>query len=122
MIRSLMSTGSTMLRAALEQRSSPRRTVLLRCRIDGSSTDGVERHTRIADLATGGARIFTASPPALGEILTVSFRLTDAGPQIDTQARVVWRSEGFRGRGGVIGVEFVTVSDPDALARHLGEG
>lgn len=113
-----MGTGLTMPRAAQEQREGKRRAVLIRCRLQGSH-DAVERFTRIADLGPGGARIFTATPPGVGELLAITFRLSSAGATVVTEARVVWRSEGYHGRGGVIGVEFVTVSDPDAVQRFL---
>jgi hypothetical protein len=120
--RPVMSTGLDMPRAAPEHRIGRRCAVLLRCRLTDDSHEPVERFTRMSDLGAGGARILTAAPPAVGQTLTLRFRLDAQGIEIVARARVVWRSEGFRGRGGVIGVAFMAVSDPAALARFLGEG
>ncbi len=114
-----MQTGSMMRRAEEEQRSAPRRAVLLRCRVQEGGEEPVQRFTRIADLSVTGARILTASPPDVGEILTLSFQLSERGPRIDAEARVIWRSEGYRGRGGVIGVAFIALQNAAALERFV---
>jgi hypothetical protein len=44
------------------------------------------------------------------------------GAEVRAEARVVWRSEGFRGRGGVMGVQFVSISGADEIAAYVGEG
>ena len=46
----------------------------------------------------------TALPPRVGRDVSIRFRLTETGPVIETEAQVVWRSNGFRGRGGLMGV------------------
>ncbi len=96
-----------------EQRRSPRRAASVRCLL----ADGhVDRYTTISDLSATGARVETAGPPAVGAAISVSFELQRP---VEAQGRVVWRSEGYRGRGGVIGVAFEHVSSPDALAAFV---
>ena len=37
-------------------------------------------------------------------------------------AIVIWRVDGFRGRGGLMGVEFLAVSDTSEVADFVGRG
>lgn len=88
----------------------------VRCRLgDGA----VDRYAQLADLSEGGARVVTAGPPAPGTRLSLTFKLDD-NEVIEAFARVVWRSEGFHGRGGLMGVQFESVSAPGVLAAFLG--
>ena len=100
-----------------EQRRSPRKSATVRSWL----ADGlVERYTVMCDLSAGGARVATAGPPAVGREVAISFRLSDLGDEVRASGRVVWRTEGYMGRGGVIGVEFAKVLPPDAIAAYVG--
>lgn len=46
---------------------------------------------------------------------------TSSEPLVAT-GRVVWRAEGFRGRGGVMGLAFDSVSEAHALNSFIGDG
>jgi hypothetical protein len=102
-----------------EQRAAPRRGSPVRCWA-GDGT--IERFASLADISRDGARLYTALPPAPGEIIDLRFRLAAAGAEVHAQARVVWRAEGPRGRGGVIGVSFIAVEGIEEIARYVGEG
>ena len=98
-----------------QRRAHPRRPAAARCVV----SDGiVERHTRLADLSSAGARIATAIPPEVGAQIQLVL-LPGLGDPIVLNAIVVWRSEGFRGRGGVMGVRFVGNSDGIRLRTYL---
>ncbi len=102
-----------------EQRASRRKVVPVRCWIvDGK----VERYASLADISLDGARLLTASPPLVGTTVTMRFRLHCKGNEVSAEARVVWRSEGFRGRGGVMGVEFISLTGTDEIVAYVGEG
>lgn len=58
----------------------------------------------------------------VGASLGLRFTLGDSGEEIRAKARVVWRSEGFRGRGGVIGVQFTSVTGADEIAAYIDDG
>ena len=104
-------------KAPKESRAGRREPAYLRCRV----SDGmVDRHTQMANLGTGGARVLTAAPPAPGQIVWMSFRLSDAGPDVTARANVVWRREGKRGRAGTMGVEFLSVSHATEITTFLG--
>ncbi len=86
-------------------------------------SDGtVKRYASLSDLSLDGARILTAAPPMIGVSLGLRFKLRDSGEEVRAKARVIWRSEGFRGRGGVIGVQFTNVTGADEIAAYIGEG
>jgi hypothetical protein len=42
--------------------------------------------------------------------------------EVRATARVIWRTEGFRGRGGVIGVQFEEVDGAAEIASFIEEG
>ena len=102
-----------------EQRGSLRRSAPLRCWL---SDGGLDRYVMLADISTKGARIITVSPPAVASLLTLRLRLGTDGDKVRAVARVVWRAEGFRGRGGVAGVRFTDVVGAEAIARFVVEG
>ncbi len=102
-----------------DNRIFPRRPSSVRCRV----SDGeVERFTRLANISFGGARVITASPPNAGTEVAIRFKLRHDGPAIESRARVVWRVEGFRGRGGMMGVAFESLSDEAEVARYVKQG
>ena len=76
----------------------------------------------LADISLDGARLFTAAPPVIGRRVSMRFLLRAQGIEVRAEARVVWRSEGFRGRGGVMGVQFLSISGADEIAAYVGEG
>ena len=96
-----------------EQRANPRRDVSIRCRVLACD---IERFTRIVDLSCGGARVVTATPPGVGTRLGLRFALRPGGAEVEATAIVIWRVDGFRGRGGLMGVEFQAVSNPSEIA------
>jgi len=86
-------------------------------------SDGeVDRYASLADISLDGARLFTAAPPVVGRRVTMRFLLRAKGTEVLAEARVVWRSEGFRGRGGVMGVQFLSISGADEIVAYVGEG
>ena len=103
----------------LEQRASRRRELPARCWVDDGS---VERYASLADISVNGARVLTASPPQVGRTVALRFRLQPRGAEVRAEARVVWRSEGFGGRGGVMGVQFSALSRADEVAAYVEEG
>jgi len=107
---------SDALAPSREMRSSPRRSAQVRVRI---SEPDMVRYTLLADIGMGGARLVTAAPPAIGQKLGLRFRLRAEGPDVSAEAVVVWRSEGLRGRGGLVGVEFASVSDLGEIIAFL---
>jgi hypothetical protein len=115
-----MVTESIPTRArGVEERRCRRRSAPLRCWL----SDGlVERYASLADISTDGARIGTVSPPALGSTVMLRFCLRTGGEEIHAVARVVWRAEGFRGRGGVVGVHFTNIVGAEAIAAFVEEG
>ncbi len=101
---------------------------MLRCWVIDTN---VERFVALADVSQRGARVLTATPPGVGERVELRFELPTelpTGPRapvagadtVIAQGRVVWRAEGFRGRGGVMGLAFESVSRDDALADFIG--
>jgi hypothetical protein len=78
----------------------------------------VERHTVLSDLSATGARIATAGPPAVGRSIRLVFDLA-AQRDVEAHGRVVWRTQGFGGRGGLVGVVFERVSAPEAIAAFV---
>lgn len=103
----------------VEQRAHLRRAAPLRCWLAGS---GVERFTRLSDLSLDGARILTAAPPTVGEQVRVRFKLPPTGREVSAAGRVVWASEGFRGRAGVLGVEFAEVAGAGDIVAFVEDG
>ncbi len=100
----------------VEQRVNRRRVVPVRCWV----SDGfVLRYASLADISLDGARILTTAPPSVGDVLTLRFRLRSSGQEVCASGRVVWRSEGFRGRGGVMGVHFTELSGADDIAAYI---
>ncbi len=79
----------------------------------GSSYATAERFVSLADLSLDGARVLTLAPPGVGE--KVELRLKLPGDPLVVTAHVVWRAEGFRGRGGVLGLAFDSVSENPVL-------
>ncbi|MBI5508149.1 MAG: PilZ domain-containing protein [Deltaproteobacteria bacterium] len=105
--------------ARQEQRHGRRRAALLRCWL---SDGAVERYTSLADVSLEGARVATVAPPPVGAVVTLRFRPRPQGGVVEAVARVVWRTEGFRGRGGVVGLHFVEVTGMQDLAALVAEG
>ena len=104
---------------AEEQRANVRRKTLsaghdgrtpLRCWLIDATA---ERFVALADLSLDGARVLTLAPPGVGE--RVVLRLDLPGDPLVVNAHVVWRAEGFRGRGGVMGLAFDSVSETPVL-------
>jgi hypothetical protein len=110
--------GQSRVRRA-EQRANRRRNVPVRCWV---SDGDVDRFASLADISLDGARLFTAAPPVVGRRVSLRFSLRPRGAEVRAEARVVWRSEGFRGRGGVVGVQFASISAADEIAAYVGEG
>lgn len=81
----------------------------------------VERWARLADLSESGARVFTEVPPPVGTSLNVSFQLSEEGPKIEGMARVVWCSQGYGGRGGVMGIEFTKLSSVEVISQFVAD-
>jgi hypothetical protein len=103
----------------VEQRASRRRNVPLRCWL----SDGVvDRYAALADVSLDGARVVTVAPPPVGTTVALRFRLQANGADVRAVARIVWRTEGFRGRGGVVGVHFANVVGAEAIAAFVEEG
>ncbi|MEZ4271667.1 MAG: PilZ domain-containing protein [Myxococcota bacterium] len=98
------------------RRSGPRRTTSARCRINDGD---IERFTRLMDVGAGGIRVRTAKPPDIGAEVGVRFSLRDDGQEVQATGRVVWRGEGFHGRGGVMGVVFTTVENVGEITHYL---
>jgi hypothetical protein len=67
----------------------------------------IERYAQLADVSATGARIVTAAPPQAGSLVRLRFDSAAARSGVDSLARVVWATAGYRGRGGMIGVEFL---------------
>ena len=82
----------------------------------------MDRYASLADISLDGARLFTAAPPLVGRRVSLRFLLRARGVEVRAEARVAWRSEGFRGRGGVMGVQFVSISGADEIVAYVGEG
>ena len=60
-----------------------------------------------------------AAPPDVGDEVAVRFRPRANDAEVQAVGTVVWRSAGFRGRGGVIGVQFARVEDVPALLAYV---
>ena len=100
----------------VEQRAHPRCGVNVRCWI----SDGrVQRYATLVDISMGGARVATAAPPPVGGLVTMKFSLSDDSAPIEADARIVWRAQGFRGRGGVMGLHFTGVADLSGIQAYL---
>lgn len=85
-------------------------------------SDGrVQRFTRMVNVSVGGARVVTACPPPVGAVMSLSFQLSPDLPPISGQGVVVWRVEGHRGRGGVVGLEFLHVDNPELISQFAFE-
>ena len=101
-----------------EQRHHVRRSTPLRCwLVDGKA----ERFVSLADLSLSGARVLAAAPPEVGERVVLRFNLPTSPVPVVANARVVWRAEGFRGRGGVLGLAFDSVSEVAALSAFIDD-
>jgi hypothetical protein len=104
---------------AQEQRANVRRKTFtgqdgqapLRCWLIDATA---ERYVSLADLSLDGARVLTLAPPGVGEKVVLRLDNVPGEPLVVT-ARVVWRAEGFRGRGGVMGLAFDSVSESPVL-------
>jgi hypothetical protein len=101
-----------------EQRAAVRRPAPLRCWIIDAKA---ERFVQLADLSLSGARVLAAAPPEVGERVVLRFQLPTSSLPIVCRAHVVWRAEGFRGRGGVMGLAFESVSEVAALAAFIDD-
>ncbi len=101
-----------------EQRLGRRREGPLRCWVEDGQVD---RFASLADLSREGARLFTVAPPPVGERVTLRMRLRPEGTEVCAEARVVWRAAGAHGRGGVMGVRFVSVDGVDEITAYVGE-
>ena len=119
-MRTMASDGASESRQRRsEQRVNRRRNVPVRCWV----SDGeVDRYASLADISLDGARLLTAAPPSVGRRVSMRFSLRSKGAEVRAEARVVWRSEGLCGRGGVMGVQFVSISGADEIAAYVGEG
>lgn len=113
-----MLAEQTLTAARPEKRTTARRHGVLRCRVADAS---LVRFARLTELSYAGARVLTALPPRVGAEVTVRFRIGRQTSPIEASGVVVWRSDGFLGRGGVMGVRFVDISDERALTRYLNE-
>jgi hypothetical protein len=104
-----------------ELRASYRRPTQLRC---WASWGLVERFVMMADLSAEGARIQTAKPPNIGETVTVRLLLPvgDDPQDIILRGRVVWRSEGYRDRGGLMGLAFERMGTAPEIAAYVAAG
>ncbi len=103
----------------VEQRQFHRRNVLLRCWL----SDGkVDRYASLVDISADGARVLTVAPPPTTAMVTLRLRLPPGDEEISAVARVVWRSEGFRGRGGVLGMQFAQIAGLTELTAFVKEG
>lgn len=63
----------------------------------------------------------TAAPPAVGVNVDIKFSLTDGVEEVRAKARVIWRSEGYRGRGGVMGIKFTDISGAEQIEAYMDE-
>jgi hypothetical protein len=115
----VVSQGAEPPNRRVEQRAHRRCKGACRCWLSDGTVD---RFASIADVSLDGARVFTAGPPPVGAAVGLRFRLRDTGVQVRATARVIWRTEGFRGRGGVIGVQFEEVDGADEIASFIEEG
>lgn len=101
---------------AREQRYHERRATPLRCWIVDAKA---ERFVSLVDLSLSGARVLAAAPSEVGERVVVRFTLPTSPVPVVATARVIWRAEGFRGRGGVMGLAFESVSEVAALTAFI---
>lgn len=101
---------------AQEQRASVRKQTPMRCWLIDATA---ERYVSLADLSLQGARVLTATPPGVGERVVLRLSLPVSNEPLIVTGRVVWRAEGFRGRGGVMGLAFDTVSESRVLRRYV---
>lgn len=108
--------GSLGLRS--EQRVCPRRVSSAPCWVKSGD---VERYAKLADVSASGARVVTAAPPKVGETLSLAFSVAEFASPVAAEGRVVWRSAGFGGRGGIMGVAFSRVSSPALLRAFVLE-
>ncbi len=90
-----------------ERRAEPRQKVDLRCWV--IEREQMTRFAHLCDVSRQGALIRTALPPSTGTVVTLRLPDEDAGWR-ETQAEVMWAAAGIRGRGGVMGVRFISVS------------
>lgn len=98
-----------------EKRRFSRSSVWLRCWV---RDDAVRRYACIEELSAGGARIVTAMPPAKGVTVEILFPVRDGEP-VWIPAQIIWRTAGFQGRGGVMGVRFGTDAPTDDMIRYM---
>lgn len=99
-----------------EKRGAERRSANIRTWVQDPF---VRRLTRIVDISLSGARILTAHPPKVGTRLSLLFQLSPDGAKIEARAVVIWRSDGFAGRGGVMGIQFSWVSHPQEISNFV---
>ncbi len=116
------------------RRSSSRINLRARCWIDDGQ---VERYSRLVDLGNGGVRISTTRPQPVGTVVRIRFDLAtrfipEMGIQNETgmksernfktvyaSGRIIWRTEGFFGRGGLAGIEFIDVQGSSVISSFL---
>lgn len=93
-----------------------RRPAPLRCWVIDAKA---ERFVQLVDVSLSGARVLAAAPPEVGDRVVLRFQLPTSSPLVVASGRVVWRAEGFRGRGGVMGLAFESVNEVAALGAFI---
>jgi hypothetical protein len=114
----ILGMAQSLAQHALEQREKRRfmrSSVWLRCWVRDES---VRRYACIEELSAGGARIVTAMPPQKGVTVEIQFPVPN-GQSVWVAAQVIWRTAGFQGRGGVMGVRFGVDAPTEEMLRSL---
>lgn len=108
--------GITRQPVVIENRASKRRPTAAGCRIfDGR----ILRYTHLVDIGLGGVRVLTAGPPEVGTTVELRFELLPVTGAIEATGRVVWRTAGFGGRGGVMAIEFSHVAGASRISHFV---
>ena len=105
-------------RVRVEQRHSRRRRAFIRCWVNDALA---RRYVRLIDVGLEGARVELALPPPVGDEVEIRFAFRPGGVVVRARGEVVWRTMGFRGRGGVMGVRFVEIDGGEVVADFLEE-
>lgn len=79
---------------------------------------GIERFARLADVSEDGVRVLTAAPPAVGERVSLRFKLPPVGDEVEAEARVMWRSEDVESRAGSMGLRFDRLLGREAIQAY----
>jgi len=82
--------------------------------------DIASRYVRLLDVCIGGARVEMVMPPEVGGQVQMRFQLRAEESPICATGTVVWRTAGFRGRGGVMGVHFMQVDGVSTIRSYVG--